>query len=407
VLATSVAQVADATSLLGTIDTASFLVGAGLGAVALAATSPATIVGACAVMYLVGSAIIVGIPRDARPQAHGDEHPMRAALAGLDEILRERGLRLGGLFVTALAVVEGLVGVLVIATAIELLGIGTAGVGYLNIARGAGGVVGGLIAWRVLGRRRLGTTFTAGAFVLGIPLMLVGATASPAIGIIAWACVGAGCVLVRVSGLTLAQRFTGDRVLGRVLASMEASVVAMTGIGALLAPALVALAGTRGALAISGVVLPVLALAARVPLARLPAPTQVGEREFALVRRCAVFEPLPLAVAETVAARLTEVAAASGEPIVVQGDPGESYYIIASGRVEVVEDGIVRRELGPGDGFGEIALLRDVPRTASVRAIEPTDLLALDRDSFLLTVTGHADSHRTASAIAAEHVGAA
>ena len=226
------------------------------------------------------------------------------------------------------------------------------------------------------------------------------------VGIIAWAGIGAGCVLVRVSGLTLAQRLTGDRVLGRVLAALETSLVAMNGLGALLAPLLAALLGLRGALIVSGAALPALALASRASLVHLRLPPPVGDREFALVRSCPVFAPLPLTVAETVAGRLTGLTVPPGVDVVTQGDAGDRYFIIDTGTAAVFEDGELRRELGPGDGFGEIALLRDVPRTATVRALEPLELFALDRDSFLLTVTGHADSDRAAREIASRHVAA-
>jgi hypothetical protein len=405
-LARSAAEVSEATSLLGAIDTASFLLGAGVGAIVLAATSPAHVVAVCALMYLLATAVIATIERDGRPAGHSEEHPLRAIGAGLEAILSERGLRLSGAYVTMLSVVEGLIGVLVIATAIELLGTGTAGIGYLNIARGAGGVLGGLAAWRLLGRNRLAVTLAAGAAVLGLPLILVGVTASPVVGIIAWAGIGAGCVLVRVSGLTLAQRLTGDRVLGRVLAALETSLVAMNGLGALLAPLLAALLGLRGALIVSGAALPALALASRASLVHLRMPPPVGDREFALVRSCPVFAPLPLTVAETVAGRLTGLTVPPGVDVVTQGDAGDRYFIIDTGTAAVFEDGELRRELGPGDGFGEIALLRDVPRTATVRALEPLELFALDRDSFLLTVTGHADSDRAAREIASRHVAA-
>jgi hypothetical protein len=407
VLARSAREVAATTSLLGTIDTASFLLGAGCGAIVLAATGAAPLLAGCAASYLIGAVLMAAVPRDERPPRRGDEHPVRAVAAGVQAILVEPGLRLSSAYSALLSVIEGLVAVLVIATAIELLGIGTAGIGYLNIARGAGGVVGGLLAWQLLGRLRIAPTLTIGSLVLGLPLIFVGVSASSAAGIVAWAGIGAGCVLVRASGVTLAQRLAGDRVLGRVLATLETSLVAMNGLGALAAPALVALTGLRGALIVTGAALPLLTLASRGRLARLQLPAPVGEREFALVRRCPVFAPLPLAVAETVAARLVPVAVAAGEDVVTQGDHGDRYYIIERGRVDVYEDGVFRRELGAGAGFGEIALLRDVARTATVRAAEPLELFALDREPFLLTVTGHADSHDAARELAALHAGAA
>ncbi len=95
---------------------------------------------------------------------------------------------------------------------------------------------------------------------------------------------------------------------------------------------------------------------------------------------------------ELLAGRLTPVQTAAGEVIFSQGDHGDRYYLVSEGRVDVMIDGEHTRTLGPGEGFGEIALLRDVPRTATVTAATPIALYALERDDFLTAVTGHAES---------------
>ena len=132
---------------------------------------------------------------------------------------------------------------------------------------------------------------------------------------------------------------------------------------------------------------------------RLQSTTPVSEHAFALLRRCPVFAPLPLATAEGLAARLIALQVPAGEEIITQGELGDRFYLIEEGAVEVLQDGTVLRRQGPGDSFGEIALLRDVPRTATVRALVPTRLLALDRDPFLVSVTGHADSRHAADEV--------
>jgi len=95
----------------------------------------------------------------------------------------------------------------------------------------------------------------------------------------------------------------------------------------------------------------------------------------------------------------------AGATVIEQGQPGARFYLIDDGAVEVRQDGVLRRRQGPGEFFGEIALLRDVARTATVRALAPTRLIALDREPFLIAVTGHSDSHDAAEEVAERYVG--
>jgi CRP-like cAMP-binding protein len=85
--------------------------------------------------------------------------------------------------------------------------------------------------------------------------------------------------------------------------------------------------------------------------------------------------------------------------VVRAGDAGDRFYIVDSGELEIVNGahGIARH----GDFFGEIALLRDVPRTATVRAIEPLRLYAIARDDFVGAVTGHAPTLAAAELVMA------
>jgi cAMP-dependent protein kinase regulator len=80
------------------------------------------------------------------------------------------------------------------------------------------------------------------------------------------------------------------------------------------------------------------------------------------------------------------VTAAPGEALVTQGEPGDRFFAVESGRAEVQRDGAVVGSVSKGMYFGEVALLRDVPRTATVTAVTPMRLFALDRDGFELAV---------------------
>jgi CRP-like cAMP-binding protein len=131
----------------------------------------------------------------------------------------------------------------------------------------------------------------------------------------------------------------------------------------------------------------------------------VPAREFAILRACPVFAPLPLATTEGLARRLKSIDVSAGTDVITQGQAGDRFYLIADGEVEIWQDGVLLRRQGPGESFGEIALLRQVPRTATVRASRDTHLLAVDREPFLMSVTGHADTHEAASVVVERFLG--
>jgi Cyclic nucleotide-binding domain/Major Facilitator Superfamily len=397
-LARSPVEVSLATALMGSIDTASFLVGAGLGGILLASSSVSFVIALCALSYALATFVMFEIPLDARPRSV-PEHPVAELVAGLRTVLSVADLRLAVGVIATLSLIDGVSSVLVIVVAIDLLHIGTAGIGFLNIARGAGGILGGLLAFALLGRSRMSLGLIVGSLTLGVGLALTGLVPSVPLGLIAWAGLGVGYLLVKVSGLTLVQRLSGDRVLARVLAVLETIFVATIGLGAILTPALVSLLGIRGTLLLAGGALPLVILLRISAVRRLQITTPVSDAAFALLRRCPVFAPLPLATAEGLAARLVALQVPAGGEIITQGELGDRFYLIEEGAVEVLQGGIVLRRQGPGDSFGEIALLRDVPRTATVRALVPTRLLALEREPFLVSVTGHADSRQAADEV--------
>jgi hypothetical protein len=215
---------------------------------------------------------------------------------------------------------------------------------------------------------------------------------------------GVGFALVESALLTLTQRLAADDVLGRVFGVEETIEVTALGLGSVLAAVLVGLLDIRGAMIATGAVLPLLAVLIVHRIAGSEAGAQVPEREFGLVRRLPLFAPLPVAMLETLALRLTERKYGAGERIVTQGDVADAFFVIADGEVEVQVDGAFRRRQRPGDFFGEIALLRDVPRTATVTAVGPVTTLTIARDHFLAGVGAHARSTGAAESIAREHL---
>jgi hypothetical protein len=201
--------------------------------------------------------------------------------------------------------------------------------------------------------------------------------------------------------MTLLQRSTSDEVLARAGAVVESAYWVTTGVGAMLAPLVVSALGARGALAVIGACLPLVVLGRWAALARLEAGRPVPERIFARMRRLPLLAPVPPAVVENLALRVIEVPVRAGQVVVREGDRGDRFYAIEEGRLEVTRNGSHRAVLEVGDFLGETALLRDVPRTATVTALEDGLLYALERGPFVEAVTGHKRAGEAADAVIA------
>jgi hypothetical protein len=204
----------------------------------------------------------------------------------------------------------------------------------------------------------------------------------------------------------LLQRSADDELLSRVFGALEAIIYAGIAAGALVEPQLVSALGARWALVVTGLFLPVMALILGPRVLRVDRDAVAPAESVALLRGLAVFAPLPALVLERVATRLVPLAAAAGTAVITEGEAGDRYYVLTSGAAEVSVDGRRVNLLGPGEGFGEIALLRDVPRTATVVMTEQSELMALDRETFLEAVSADPRSFAAADDTVNRLVGA-
>jgi len=406
-LAETPRQIAASNAVLTAVDSAGFLAGSLLGGVLVAAASVETAFLVTAGVFAAAAWPLARIPRDPIPvyreQAEDAERALEELSSGFRTVARDPSLRLVVGVASCSTFVEGAADVLVVLVAIELLDLGDAGVGWLNSAWAVGGIVGGAVAISLLGRGRLAAGLAGGCLLVGIPLLLVAALPEVAVAVAMLALLGAGYSLIETAGLTLLQRLTSDDVLGRAFAVMESSYWLTTGLGAMAAPAIVSLLGLRGALVAIGCFLPLVAALRWASLARFEAgASAIPVRAFALLRRVPAFSPLPLGTLENVSLRLAELEVPAGRVVVREGDPGDRFYVIAEGEFEVTCSRGTFPSLTDGDVFGEIALLRNVPRTATVTARTDSLVYALDRDVFLAAVGGHRFSARTVDTIVSE-----
>jgi len=399
-LATTPRELTAANVVSSTIESLAIFGGPAIGGVLLAATSTEVVFAATAAAFLLSAFLISRVRVDEKPERRERTSGVLAEFgAGFVTLARERGLRVLVLLLSAQTLVAGALNVLIVVTALQLLDLGEGGVGYLNSAVGIGGLIGALISAALIGRR-LTTNFLLGILLWGIPIALIGLVTEPAPALLFLGLVGLGNTLVDVSAFTLLQRAVPDEVLARVFGAVQALWVGGIGIGAIVAPLLIEALGVRGALIVTGALLPVLTILSHrrlAPLDEVPVP----ERELALLRGIEIFKPLPPPVLESLAGSLVRVRVESAREVFRQGEMGDRFYIVAEGEVEIISDGEVVAVTGPGGYFGEIALLRDVPRTATVRAKGDVELLALEREEFIGAVTGHAASVEAADAVVA------
>jgi MFS family permease len=393
-----------------TIEGLGFFAGPALAGVLLAVSGTTAVFVFVAVAFGASTIVLLkpltGVKVDRGQAEPADESFVEAVLAGAKKIGRDGDLRvLVGIF-TAQMLVAGALAVLLVVTAIQLLGTGNAGVGWLDSAVGVGGVIGAVGALRLAGRRRLTPPFLVGILLWGAPFLLIAAAPSILTAVLAFIVIGIGNILVDVAGYTLLQRAVSDEVLARVFGVIETLYYVSAALGAILIPPLVSGLGPRWTLVITGLFLPVLALASGSRLLRIDGAAVAPARAVALLRELSLFAPLPTLALERLALHLHELDLPAGVEVITQGDVGDRYYVLASGEAEVWIDGELVNKLAPGEGFGEIALLRDVPRTATVTTIAPSELFALDRETFLEAVSSDRRSSAAADETASRRLGA-
>lgn len=285
-------------------------------------------------------------------------------------------------------VVLGALDVLFVVVAIGVLHRSQSWVGNLNGAYGLGGALVGGATFLLIGRR-LPVPILASSLLVGLSLALIPISHSAAVATILLGGVGAARAVMDMSTRTLLQRSVAPDVLGRVFGLVEGLSMLSLAIGSMTVPVLVAVGGANAALIGAGCILPATALVSAPRLLRLDRESRIPLVEISLLRSIDMFARLPPSTLEGLARSLRPLRLAAGEVLIREGDRGDDYFTVADGRFEVSQVGVVRNEVGRGSGIGEIALLHDVPRTATVTAISPSLVYALSRELFLGAVTGH------------------
>jgi MFS family permease len=348
---------------------------------------------------LAGDEAVVpdGQPEARQPGAWARTASAMRTLGGRGEV------RVIVLILAAYAFILGATDVLFVLLSLEVLGIGPSGAAALGAAMGAGSILGGVAAFTLVGRRRLSPVLLVGALVLGGACIVLGLAPRPLVAALIVAIGGIGGTMLDIAGRTILQRVADPRTLTRVLGALEGLGILAMALGSLLAPTIATAASVPVALLVTGLVLPAAVGLAWAPLRGIDRRVRVPVRELALLRFDRILSPLPGPKLEAVASTARWITLEPGEALIREGDPGDRYYVLESGGLRITQAGRVlhENEAERGYGLGEIALLRDVPRTATATATTPSVLLAIARPDFLEAVTGHEQAGAAAEDTAA------
>jgi MFS family permease len=383
-LSSGAVQLTATNVLLNVLASLALVVGPALAAGVLAVGDVRAAFLLSAAAFLVGAAPLLplrwcGAPAgSSRGRAPADRRPLRVPV-----------VRLVFGLLAAQSVTTGGLRVLYASVAVGLLSAGPQGVGLLTAGFGIGALVTSVGLLALAGSPRLGAVTALGMLLLGLPLVLAAGVPVLPLVLVAVVLAGAGDVMVDVTSDTLLQRALPTGLLAATFGARQTVSVLGSCAGALLAAWLDVALGTAVALVVLGAPAALAAVLARPALLRLDRDLAAPALRVALLRGLDGFALLPTPQLEAAAVRLQPVAFPAGAPVVVQGEAGEDYWVVADGRLSVVVDGKEVAELGPGEGFGEIALLRDVPRTATVTARTAVQLLRLGRADFLAAVSAH------------------
>ena len=401
-LARSAEELTATNVVSGWVESGGVLLASALTGVLLAVAGVDLIFGLVAALLLVSALLVVRVDGPAPSLAGSEDGGPSEALAGFAALREHSHLRLLMGLLMGEFLLWGAVDILFVVLALDVLDLGEGWVGYLNAAFAAGGMLGGLAAVTLVGRRYLAPPIALGALACGGAFVVIAVWPSTASAVLLITLSGAGRLVLDVGCRTLVQRTTPSEVLGRVFGVLEGLEMAGLALGALLIPPLVALGGSKAALLGAGLLLPVLAALLARPLIAVDRSAKVPVVEIALLRSMPLFAALPAPAIEGLARALEPVELPAGTVVMRMGEEGDRFYAIAQGEVEVSRDGTALARRARGAGFGEIALLEDVPRTATVTALTDVRLYALEKGPFVTAVTGHAPAAQAASALVSQ-----
>jgi MFS family permease len=414
-LVTDERQLGPANSAWASLGNISFIIGPAIGGILLAIGGVTLAFILNALTFVVIGAILLKLPSSAQAvetatgmgaagpasEAGGDDRVEASPPAGASASpAPATGSRVAVRPLTGLALIQLLAGflgggiqVLTVILAIDVLHAGEAANGYLNAAIGIGGLIGAVGSGVLVLRRELGTPLIIGAVVTAAGFVLLGAVPQLAVALFAIAVASAGMLIIDVVTTTVFQRIVPDELRGRGTGILMTVATIAGAAGAFALPVLVVNVGAAQALGVSGVAMVVASIAGLALMGSAATrPLSRFEATLAEVAKLPIFAGVPGSRLEAALTHLREVPVKAGEVVIRQGQPADRFYMIESGNFVVTQQGApdgpaaVLRRLGSNEVFGELGLLREAPRTATVTAESDGTLLELDGADFLRLV---------------------
>lgn len=391
------ADLAAANALFTTVESTAFVVGPAIGGALLTLGPPAVTFAANAVVFGVALALLhpLSLPSAATDDAAGASF-VGQFVDGVRAVVGSAEVAVPLLYMVVMNFVYGVSLVALLLVATDLMAVGAEGFGFLNAAVGAGAFAVVLVSNRVAASGAPLRVLTWAVLASSVPFAALAVTTSLPLGLGLAFVAGAGGLLTEVVGVTILQRVLDERVLARVFGILDTTVIGAILVGSAVVPPLVRLVGLRSTLVIGGALVPALSLAAVPRLRALSRVARARRRALAgpvrLLARQPVLRHAPRAVIERIAANIAVETCSVGVDVITQGDVPDDFYAVVSGRLGVysVDDAGAEliNELGHGDGFGEIGLLEGVPRTATVRTLEPVVLYRIAGRELVAAVNG-------------------
>jgi MFS family permease len=401
-------ELTSANTAASVMQSAAMLGGPAIAAALLVISAQAAMLAACG-LVAVGAALLI----DVRPLSSAA--PAKAA-APVKQVKLDiaAGFKAGvwrraavPLVVPAAAqtFARGVLNVMTVVIAVDLFSLGSSGVGWLGAALGAGGLLGGPLAVMLVRGKRVARCFAGGVAAWGVPMILLAFAHAPYWPYLAFAAIGAANVVDDVGVYSSLQRVIPSPLMGRALGVRRGVLLLSMGLGSAVTPLLIHVWGARGTLIATGVLLVVVAAAFVPSLAALDSRIAAPGPDLALVRQVPFFRPLPFAVIEHLAAELQPVSYEPGDVIIREGEPGDLFYIVVQGQARASKDGEQLNEVTAPGSFGEIALLRRIPRVVSITATSRLEARILSREEFLAAVTGNPESAESADEVVSSWLG--